>query len=81
MHEELSISQLVLANRPWRLVRDLSRVLVAILGSAGFFIVSSNAWLIADGLNVARLLVIAVTALGAPRNVAAGGAFSVGARL
>ena len=62
-YEELSISQLVLANRPWRLVRDLSKVLVAIVGSAGFFVVNSNAWLIADGQSVIRLLVVAVVAL------------------
>lgn len=35
---------MVLANRPWRLVRDLSKVLVATLASAGFFVVNSNAW-------------------------------------
>jgi hypothetical protein len=62
-YEELSIGQLVLANRPWRLVRDLSKVLVAILGSAGFFVVNSNAWSIADGQDFARLLLVAVVAL------------------
>src|SRR4051794_6869205 len=30
-HQELSVGQMVLANRPWRLVRDLSKVLVATL--------------------------------------------------
>jgi hypothetical protein len=53
----------VLANRPWRLVRDLSKVLVAILGSAGFFVVNSNAWLIADRQTFARLILIAGVAL------------------
>jgi hypothetical protein len=62
-YEELSISRLVLANRPWRLVRDLSKVLVAIVGSAGFFVVNSNAWLIANGQGFARLLLVAVVAL------------------
>jgi hypothetical protein len=59
----MSIGHLVLANRPWRLVRDLSRVLVAIVGSAGFFVVNSNAWLIANGQGFARLLLVAVVAL------------------
>ena len=63
-YEDLSVSQLVLANRPWRLVRDLSKVLVAVLGSAGFFVVNSNAWLIADVQNFARLLLIAAVSLG-----------------
>src|SRR5215218_9344142 len=63
-HETLSIGQMVLANRPWRLVRDLSKVLVATLASAGFFLVNSNAWGIADQLGVPRLLLIAVLAVG-----------------
>lgn len=62
--EELSIGQMVLANRPHRLVRDLSKVLVATLASAGFFIVNSNAWGIADQLTVPRLLLIMVLAVG-----------------
>ena len=63
-HEELSIGQMVLANRPYRLVRDLSKVLVATLASAGFFIVNSNAWGIADQLALASLVIIAVLAVG-----------------
>src|SRR3954467_10766496 len=63
-HEELSIGQMVLANRPWRLVRDLSKVLVATLASAGFFIVNSNAWGIADQLAIPILVLIAVLAIG-----------------
>jgi hypothetical protein len=62
--EELSIGQMVLANRPYRLVRDLSKVLVATLASAGFFIVNANAWGIADQLAAARLLLIMVLAVG-----------------
>src|SRR5687767_1054026 len=62
--EELSIAQMVLANRPWRLVRDLAKVLVATLASAGFFIVNSNAWGIADQLEFPALLLIAVLAVG-----------------
>jgi hypothetical protein len=63
-HEEFSIGQMVLANRPWRLVRDLSKVLVATLASAGFFIVNSNAWGISDQLGFPSLLLIAVLAVG-----------------
>lgn len=63
-HEELSIAQMVLANRPHRLVRDLSKVLVATLASAGFFIVNANAWGIADQLAFPRLLLIAMLAIG-----------------
>src|SRR5215212_5144287 len=63
-HQELSVGQMVRANRPWRLVRDLSKVLVATLASAGFFIVNSNAWGIADQLAAPMLLVIALLAVG-----------------
>jgi hypothetical protein len=62
-HEQLSIGQMVLANRPWRLVRDLSKVLVATLASAGFFLVNSNAWAIADQLAIPILLLIAMLAV------------------
>src|SRR4051794_10760847 len=62
--EELSIAQMVLANRPYRLVRDLSKVLVATLASAGFFLVNSNAWGIADQLALPSLVLIAVLAVG-----------------
>src|ERR687898_1885872 len=55
---------MVRANRPYRLVRDLSKVLVATLASAGFFIVNSNAWGIADQLGVPSLLLIALLAVG-----------------
>jgi hypothetical protein len=63
-HHELSIGQMVRANRPYRLVRDLSKVLVATLASAGFFIINSNAWGIADQLAVPSLLLIALLAVG-----------------
>jgi hypothetical protein len=45
------------------LVRDLSKVLVATLASAGFFIVNSNAWGIADQLAIPILLLIAMLAV------------------
>ena len=63
-HEDLSVGRMVLANRPWQLVSDLSKVLVATLASAGFFIVNSNAWGIADQLSIPRLVLIAVLAVG-----------------
>src|SRR3954471_15590255 len=61
--EEPSVGQMVRANRPWRLVRDLSKVLVATLATAGFFIVNTNAWGIADQLSAPVLLVIALLAV------------------
>lgn len=54
--------QMVLANRPWRLVGDLSKVLVAAVATAGFFITNSNAWAISDQLGTWRLLLVAVAA-------------------
>jgi hypothetical protein len=61
--EDLSVAHMVVANRPWRLVGDLSKVLVATLATAGFFIINSNAWSISDQLETLRLLVVAVAAL------------------
>lgn len=55
---------MVLPNRPWRLVRDLAKVLVATLASAGFFIVNANAWGIADQLALPGLLLGMVLAVG-----------------
>lgn len=55
---------MVLANRPWRLVRDLSKVLVTTLASAGFFVVNANAWAIADQLSAGRHLLITGLAVG-----------------
>jgi hypothetical protein len=61
---DLSVPQMVLANRPWHLVRDLSKVLVATLATAGFFVINSNCWSAADQLQWWRLLIIAAVALG-----------------
>jgi hypothetical protein len=59
----MSVGQMVLENRPWRLPRDLSKVLVATLASAGFFIINSNNWSISDQLGTASLVVIMVLAV------------------
>ena len=61
---ESSVLQMVIANRPYRLVRDLSKVLVATLASAGFFVVNANAWGIADQLSAPAQLLIALLAVG-----------------
>src|SRR3954470_11682007 len=61
-YERLSATQMVVANRPWRLVRDLSKVLVAAVATAGFFITNSNAWAISDQLGAWRLSLVAVAA-------------------
>src|ERR671916_1041198 len=58
----LSAMQMVVANRPWRLVGDLSKVLVAAVATAGFFITNSNAWAISDQLGAWRLLLVALAA-------------------
>jgi hypothetical protein len=60
----LAVPHMVLANRPWRLVRDLSKVLVATLATAGFFVINANGWSAADELQSWRLLIVTVAALG-----------------
>jgi hypothetical protein len=59
---KLSAAQMVIANRPWRLVGDLSKVLVAALATAGFFVTNSNAWAISDQLGAWRLMLVALAA-------------------
>ena len=63
-HEEMSVGELVRENRPHRLVRDLSKLIVVTLASAGFFVTNSDAWGIADQLSVPLLIVIALLAIG-----------------
>jgi uncharacterized membrane protein YraQ (UPF0718 family) len=58
----LSATQMVVANRPWRLVGDLSKILVAAIATAGFFITNSNAWAISDQLGAWRLFLVALAA-------------------
>jgi hypothetical protein len=53
---------MVAANRPWRLVGDLSKLLVATIATAGFFITNANSWLISDELGGWRLFVVALAA-------------------
>src|SRR3954453_613877 len=61
-YARLSATQMTVANRPWRLVGDLSKVLVAALATAGFFITNPNAWAISDQLGAWRLLLVALAA-------------------
>ena len=60
----MSVGELVRKNRPHRLVRDLSKLIVVTLASAGFFITNSDAWGIADQLSVPLLIIIALLAVG-----------------
>ena len=61
-HARLSVMQMVVANRPWRLVGDLSKVLVAAVATAGFFVTNSNMWAISEQLGAWRLLFVALAA-------------------
>jgi hypothetical protein len=54
---------MVRANRPWRLVTGLSRAIVGALGLDIFGVASPGVWIIADGLNWARLVVIAIASM------------------
>jgi len=60
-----SVAGMVLANRPWQLVRDLPKVLVTSLATATFLVVSSSSWPLADQLGAFRLGVLCVIAVGA----------------
>ena len=49
---------MVRANRPWRLVADLSRTLVAALGTSAFGLASPGVWLLAGGMGWVRQLAL-----------------------
>ncbi|MCW2914620.1 MAG: hypothetical protein JWN52_2688 [Actinomycetia bacterium] len=54
---------MVRANRPWRLIAGLSRALVGALGAGAFGLTSPAMWQIADGMGVARMLLLAFGSL------------------
>jgi hypothetical protein len=56
---------MIIANRPWQLVGDLSKVIVATLATAAFLVVNTNAWSIADQLSTLRLLAVGVLSIAA----------------
>jgi Mn2+/Fe2+ NRAMP family transporter len=61
-YARLSATRMVIENRPWRLVADLSKVLVAAIATAGFFITNSSSWAISDQLGGWRLSLVALSA-------------------
>lgn len=61
-YARLSATRMVIENRPWRLVADLSKVLVAAIATAGFFITSQSSWSISDQLGGWRLSLVALSA-------------------
>ena len=60
-----SLGRMVLANRPWRLARDLSKLIVGTLATAVIALVNSTVWTMADQLSAARLLLVGVGAVAA----------------
>jgi hypothetical protein len=60
-----SVTSMIIANRPWQLVGDLSKVIVATLATAAFLVVNTNTWSIADQLSTLRLLAIGVLSIAA----------------
>jgi uncharacterized membrane protein len=60
---EQSVVSMVLANRPWRLVRDLEFALAAALATAAYAVVTSTIWPLADAMGPARLIAVAILAI------------------
>ena len=56
---------MLLANRPWQLVSDLSKVIVTALATGAYAVVTSSIWPMADQLGAARLLLLGVLAVAA----------------
>ena len=53
------------ANRPWRVVLELSRALVVALSTAAFAMITSTVWELGDALGTPRQIVFAVGVLSA----------------
>jgi hypothetical protein len=60
---EQNMVSMVLANRPWRLVRDLEFALAAALATAAYAAVTSTIWPLADTMGPLRLSAAAVLAI------------------
>ena len=60
---EQSVVSMVLANRPWWLVRDLEFALAAALATAAYAVVTSTLWPLADSMGPVRLTAVAILAI------------------
>jgi hypothetical protein len=58
-----NVVSMVLANRPWRLVRDLEFALAAALATAAYAVVTSTIWPLADTMGPVRLTAVAIVAI------------------
>ena len=60
---EQNVVGMVLANRPWRLVRDLEFALAAALATAAYAVVTNTIWPLADTMGPVRLTAVAILAI------------------
>ena len=60
---ERTLFRMVLANRPWWLVRDLKFALAAALATAAYAVVTSTLWPLADAMGPLRLTAVAILAV------------------
>lgn len=56
---------MVLANRPWQLFPSLKTAIAAAFGMAGWVLVNSSLWTLADAAGLGRLLVLMVLSIAA----------------
>jgi hypothetical protein len=56
---------MVVTNRPWQLVSDLSRLLAAALAAAAFSLVTTTIWSLADQMTFGRLLLLGLLSVAA----------------
>jgi hypothetical protein len=56
---------MVLANRPWKLFPSLKTAIAAAFGMAGWVLVNSGLWTLADAAGLARLLLLMVLSIAA----------------
>jgi hypothetical protein len=56
---------MVLANRPWRILPSMKRAVAAAFGMAGWVLVNSSIWMLADSVGLPRLLLLMVLSMTA----------------
>ena len=57
------LAEMVVANRPWRLVLGMRSALAAVLATSAYLVITSTIWSLASSLSVVKLVVTMVAAV------------------
>ncbi len=57
------LTEMVLTNRPWRLVLGMRSALAAVLATSAYLVITSTVWQLADALSWTKLVITMVAAI------------------